>query len=494
MIPRNLYSYCEQSMELKSSISTSVTSMSPKKIATLAAFLLAALTADAQMRVDGNMRVDGPLKNNGNTLIAPGANIAGDGVIHVDGSIINNKWTPDAFTPASNASVVMAGTNPQTIGGTTPTNFPNLTIDNLVWVELLQDQTVKNQLTFQQWLLDLNGQNIDLGTTWSLSWESNASRATDIVDGGTITATRTLNAPTNQDPANLRLDITSWDNLGSTNIIRGHTQKVSTSGFGTYLWYVVTPTNTPTAVTNKVTYFDGELAGVSETELDQWQKNGPDWERQYGTPDVSNNYVTASSVWFGDTLTLGGTTSSPLPVTWANDFTTTCTDGVVDISRSVYTEINNSWFVVEHSTDGINRDSVWFVASHTGNSNALQSYSFTHDNNDQNGTSYYRLQQIDNDGQFDYSQVFGAYCDPIDTRTISVAYPNPTLDKIYITVLDNQETTLPILLTNTLGQKLMYREEMTIKGSKMITVDLSPYAAGSYFIKIGDQAQQIIKQ
>ena len=91
MIPLNLYSYCEQSMKLKSSISTSVTSMSPKKITTLAAFLLAALTADAQMRVDGNIRVDGSIKNNGSTLIAPGANIAGDGVIHLDGNITNNK-------------------------------------------------------------------------------------------------------------------------------------------------------------------------------------------------------------------------------------------------------------------------------------------------------------------------------------------------------------------------------------------------------------------
>ena len=89
--------------------------------------------------------------------------------------------------------------------------------------------------------------------------ESNTSRATDIVDGGTISATRNLNAPSNQDPANIRLNITSSNNLGSTHIVRGHTQKVSASGFGIYLRYVVTPTNTPSAVTNKVSYFDGEL-------------------------------------------------------------------------------------------------------------------------------------------------------------------------------------------------------------------------------------------
>lgn len=480
-------------MWLKNAISSSVASLSPKKLASIAAFILATLTADAQMRVDGNIRVDGSIKNNGPTLIAPGANIAGDGVIHLDWSITNNKGTPDAFTPASNARVVMTGTSPETVGGTTVTNFPTLTIDNPAGVELLQDQTVKNQLIFLQWLLDLNGKNVDLGTTWSLSWESNTSRATDIFDGGTISATRTLNAPTNQDPANLRKKITSPDNLGVTNIVRWHTQKVSASGYGIYLWYVVTPTNTPTAVTNKVTYFDGELAGVSEPELDQWQKNWANRDRQYGTPDISNNYVTASSTSFGDTLTLGGTISNPLPVTWANDFKTTCNDGQVGITWSVYTEIDNSWFVVEYSTDGIQRNSVWFVPSHTGNSSSPQSYSFSH-NNDQGGTSYYHLKQVDNDGDFDYSQIFAAYCDPIETRTISVAYPNPTLDKIYITVLDNQETTLPILLTNALGQKLMYREEMTINGSKMITVDLSQYAAGPYFIKIGDQAQQIIKQ
>jgi hypothetical protein len=76
---------------LKNSISSGITSISPKKLATITAFILAALTADAQMRVDGNIRVDGSIKNNGSTLIAPGANIAGDGVIHLDGNITNNK-------------------------------------------------------------------------------------------------------------------------------------------------------------------------------------------------------------------------------------------------------------------------------------------------------------------------------------------------------------------------------------------------------------------
>ena len=426
-------------------------------------------------------------------LIAPGANIAGSGVIHLDWSITNNKGTPNAFTPTSNASVVMTGTSQQTIGGTTPTNFPNLTIDNPAWVELLQDQAIKNQLIFQQWLLDLNGQNIDLGTTWILTNESNTSRATDIVDGGTISATRNLNAPSNQDPANIRLNITSSNNLGSTHIVRGHTQKVSASGFGIYLRYVVTPTNTPSAVTNKVSYFDGELWPIAEAELDQWQKNGTDRNRQYGSVDVINNSVTATSPLFGDTLTLGGTTNNALPVTWADDFETTCDDGKVGIQRSVYTETNNSWFEVEHSTDWLQWDSTGFVPSHHGNSNSQQFYNFQH-NTDATGTSYYRIKQIDYDGQYKYSPIFAAYCDPIPTRTISVAYPNPTDGKISVNVLDNTPTLLPIRVTNVLWQVILEQKEMTIVGNKMISVDISTVAAGIYYLTVWDQTQEIIKE
>ncbi len=127
---QNLHDYNEQSMILKDTLVRGITSISPKKITTVAAFLLTALTADAQMRIDADIIVDAGLKNKGNTLIAPGANIAGNGVMHLDSNLINNKGTPDAFTPTSNVSVVMTGTNPQTIGGTTVTNFSTLTIDN----------------------------------------------------------------------------------------------------------------------------------------------------------------------------------------------------------------------------------------------------------------------------------------------------------------------------------------------------------------------------
>jgi hypothetical protein len=49
-------------MWLKNAISSSVASLSPKKLASIAAFILATLTADAQMRVDGNIRVDGSIE------------------------------------------------------------------------------------------------------------------------------------------------------------------------------------------------------------------------------------------------------------------------------------------------------------------------------------------------------------------------------------------------------------------------------------------------
>ncbi len=45
-------------MRLINATKSKITALSPKKIATLAACILAALTADAQMRVDGNIKID----------------------------------------------------------------------------------------------------------------------------------------------------------------------------------------------------------------------------------------------------------------------------------------------------------------------------------------------------------------------------------------------------------------------------------------------------
>ncbi len=67
---------------------------------------------------------------------------------------------------------------------------------------------------------------------------------------------------------------------------------------------------------------------------------------------------------------------------------------------STAAEINNDKFEIERTVDGVDYEFIGEVAGN-GTTNVQQDYSFD-DNQPINGTSYYRLKQIDFDGEFEY--------------------------------------------------------------------------------------------
>lgn len=89
---------------------------------------------------------------------------------------------------------------------------------------------------------------------------------------------------------------------------------------------------------------------------------------------------------------------NPLPIELL-DFTSSATVNGIVISWSTASEINNSYFTVERSSD-LNSWEVIGTMNGAGNSNYILDYSFT-DNNPLSGTSYYRLTQTDYDGQYE---------------------------------------------------------------------------------------------
>jgi hypothetical protein len=67
------------------------------------------------------------------------------------------------------------------------------------------------------------------------------------------------------------------------------------------------------------------------------------------------------------------------------------------------TEQNTREFIIERSTDGKNYDRIGSVPA-AGNSNSLLDYTYT-DPQPQPNTNFYRLKQVDLDGNFTYSSV-----------------------------------------------------------------------------------------
>ena len=122
--------------------------------------------------------------------------------------------------------------------------------------------------------------------------------------------------------------------------------------------------------------------------------------------------------------------NSALPITLAS-FTATREDGVVDLLWITASEDDNDHFEVQRSVDAQHAYTILTVPA-AGNSDRSQTYS-TQDTNPLIGTSYYRLKQVDIDGQYTYS-AWTKVVAPSKIGTIAL-YPNPVVgDKLLLTI------------------------------------------------------------
>jgi len=132
------------------------------------------------------------------------------------------------------------------------------------------------------------------------------------------------------------------------------------------------------------------------------------------------------------------------------------------------TESNNAGFEIQRSRDGIQWQRIGWQ---NGQGNSLSSYSYTYtDESPFLGTSYYRLKQVDFDGDFDYSGTVSLRYAP---RQV-IIYPNPVQDKLFI---QTESSLQELLIYDALGKLL----KTSIDNN---TINVSTFAKGIYTLKI----------
>jgi len=118
-------------------------------------------------------------------------------------------------------------------------------------------------------------------------------------------------------------------------------------------------------------------------------------------------------------------------------------DKTVLLRWITYSESDNNFFVIEHSTDAKNFSSIGKVMSN-GNTNLGYSYNFTHQT-PASGVNYYRLRMVDINGRAGYSAVrraiFGS-----NNNDLAV-FPNPAKDKatLMLDAKDGDQLSIKIL-------------------------------------------------
>lgn len=113
---------------------------------------------------------------------------------------------------------------------------------------------------------------------------------------------------------------------------------------------------------------------------------------------------------------------TPLPVELVSFTGTIMENGEVELNWSTISEINNSHFLVQRSIDAYSFETIDIVAGN-GDREGIFDYSFV-DESPLQGRVFYRLEQTDFNGEFEYSEIVSLYTER-KNKTTFVVYPNP---------------------------------------------------------------------
>jgi hypothetical protein len=268
-------------------------------------------------------------------------------------------------------------------------------------------------------------------------------------------------------------------------------QSVSTAGF--WDWIPVSGSDDGLTVTVSIPDMSASSVLPADLRLVGW--NGTQWIDLSGIGNASGNTENSTlsgTIPAGITISaLGiGSINTPLPVHFSafEAYADKCN---VQLKWSTAMEINNDYFIAERSHDGRTFTEIAKVPG-AGNSSEKQDYSYT-DEHPADGLNYYRIRQVDLDGEHTSTNVRQAYVHCNGDEAIKVF---PTVSNTTVQVLlpkRYEDATVTVLTIS--GQKVNVPME---KANGSYRINIAPLAAAMYMIHVqkGDEVNtfKIIKE
>ncbi len=422
------------------------------------------------------------LQAQGGIIVEAGANIVCTGSPSI--VIPDGKWDNSGTFTSANSLVRMVGTASTlntTIGGSAVTTFYDFEQQKTANDILLnQNMGVTHNFTMNGGLFQLNNFIVTLGSaSGQIVNESELNRITGTT-GGEVWKTMILNAPVSVNPGNMGAEITSAANLGNTVIHRGHVQQ-NDGNFGLSIerYYDIFPTtNSGLAATLRQYYFDAELAGRTEIELEHFNStdNGLTWYgRGMNVRNTMSNYV--DNAVYDDFLTrwtLASGINEGLPVTWI-EAGIDCDQDHATLFWTVDEAPNSDYFQVqmsENQTQWVDAIDGRIISQGSGQ----HSYQYILSESAQ----YFRVRQVNLNGAISLSSVQTLPCHVEGAWTI---WPNPVSNSLNIkAAYGNSIKVLEIM--NMFGQ-VVIRQQMNDAVVTLCTLDLvDKLPAAVYVLKI----------
>jgi len=149
------------------------------------------------------------------------------------------------------------------------------------------------------------------------------------------------------------------------------------------------------------------------------------------------------------------------------------------LNWETYSELNCDYFAIERSEDGMSFSEIGIVDG-AGNSSENIQYEFVDDQFSENVT-FYRLRQVDYDGQSEVFGVISVEKDLLKAKMVKF-YPNPTSNNIVVNIGTPNET-MQLHVIDVFGKEIWNRSLITDSKGE-IPLNISEIKSGIYFIKV----------
>jgi hypothetical protein len=235
---------------------------------------------------------------------------------------------------------------------------------------------------------------------------------------------------------------------------------------------------------------DDDVASIDKVHVTKYPTgNGPGGLGTYiansgADQDFGANYIQVGVSSFSSFYLHGSQSIAPLPVELINFTATAINSEYIHLDWATALEINNDGFELQHSTDAQNWTNIAWI---NGNDNSTTTKFYSHNDMQvaQNITYYYRLKQIDNDGQFEYSNIVNATLTGSNSSFNVLEFvPNPTVDMTTLLISSGVSQDIKVVIYNSIGQEVQTGNHTLNIGMNQITFDVNLLAAGTYMATV----------
>lgn len=174
-----------------------------------------------------------------------------------------------------------------------------------------------------------------------------------------------------------------------------------------------------------------------------------------------------------------------LPVTFVS-FELEVRGSSVQLDWSTSEEINNSFFTVQRSVDGLQWENIAFIPG-AGNSQELVRYRHT-DQHAVAGDSYYRIRQTDFDGNFSFTELLRANV-AASPAAVSIG-PNPGNNELKLSLSGNLQNYQRYEISDLQGRTRLFGNA----DRSEIFINTAQLPSGIYLIKVNTRRGQISKK